>query len=271
MHTESLHDFNLGPLLSSKGIIPGIRANGELTPIPRAEHEFIVQGLDGLLGKLQAARALGARFSKWRAPIACSSHIAGYPTSISLQIQAETLAQFAAISQQAGLVPIVEPDVDFSRDADLSKSVHVHETVIAMIYERMKAHGVLIEGTLLKPSFPQPGIRNPQRANVTAEEIALATATMLSRSVPIAVAGVLFLSGGLSSQTATSYLAALNKLVSNAPEKSPFRRLPQLSFSFGRAIQGDALKAWLKGDKEGMRTMLAKWSNVSADAVNGAV
>lgn len=216
MHTESLHDFNLGPLLSSKGIIPGIRANGELTPIPRAEHEFIVQGLDGLLGKLQAARALGARFSKWRAPIACSSHIAGYPTSISLQIQAETLAQFAAISQQAGLVPIVEPDVDFSRDADLSKSVHVHETIIAMIYERMKAHGVLIEGkfldpyndlgcstdesecflgTLLKPSFPQPGIRNPQRANVTAEEIALATATMLSRSVPIAVAGVLFLSG----------------------------------------------------------------------------
>ncbi|PPQ66253.1 hypothetical protein CVT24_007271 [Panaeolus cyanescens] len=269
LHAESLHDFNLGPLLSSKGIIPGIRANGELTPIPRAEHEFIVQGLDGLLGKLQAARALGARFSKWRAPIACSSHIAGYPTSISLQIQAETLAQFAAVSQQAGLVPIVEPDVDFSRDADLSKSVHVHEAAISMIYERMKAHGVLLEGTLLKPSFPQPGLRNNERPNVTAEEIALATATMLTRCVPIAVAGVLFLSGGLSSDTATSYLSALNELVASAPERSALKRLPPLTFSFGRAIQGDALKCWVKGDKDGMKTMLAKWSKISADAANG--
>lgn len=149
MHTESVLDFKLATVLSDRGIIPGVCANGELAPIPRSEHEFIVQGLDDLLPKLQAARAAGARFSKWRAPIACTSADGGYPTRLSLETQAETLAQFAAISQQAGLVPIVEPDVEFvefAKDADLARSAEIHEKAIDMIYARMKVHGVLLEG-----------------------------------------------------------------------------------------------------------------------------
>lgn len=146
LHAETLIDFKLAPMLSDKGILPGIRANGELTPIPRSEQEFSVQGLDDLLPRMQAARAAGARFSKWRVPIACSSKDMGYPSELSLEIQANTLAQFAAISQQAGLVPIIEPDVEFSRDASLGRSVEVHERAISLTYERMKTHGVLLEG-----------------------------------------------------------------------------------------------------------------------------
>lgn len=101
------------------------------------------------MARLQAARIAGARFSKWRVPIACSSTTTGFPSPLSLEIQAETLAQYAAISQQAGLVPIVELDVEFSRDADLDRSAEVHEKAIEMIYERMRAHGVLLEGDRL--------------------------------------------------------------------------------------------------------------------------
>jgi len=144
-----LLDVKLAHILSDKGIIPGVRAEGELVPIPRSEEEFIVQGINDLLARLQAARIAGARFSKWRVPIACSSVTStGFPSPLSLEIQTETLAQYAAISQQAGLVPIVEIDVEFSRDADLDRSAEVHENAIEMIYERMRAHGVLLEGNM---------------------------------------------------------------------------------------------------------------------------
>jgi len=106
----------------------------------------MVQGIDGLLSDLQAAHAAGARFSKWRTPFACGPAGSTLPSTLALEIGAETLAQFAAISQQAGLVPIVEPDVDFSKDADLTRSAEVHEAIICKIYERMRAHGVLLEG-----------------------------------------------------------------------------------------------------------------------------
>ncbi|KAH9480534.1 Fructose-bisphosphate aldolase 5, cytosolic [Psilocybe cubensis] len=271
LHDETLRDFKLAEILSEKGIIPGVRANLELTPIPRSEDEFIVQGLDDLLSKMQAARAEGARFSKWRAPIACSSVEGGFPSRISLETQAETLAQFAAISQQAGLVPIVEPDVDFSRDADLTRSAEIHEQAIAMIYERMRAHGVLLEGSLIKPSFPQPGLRHPSRSNVTPEEIAVATATVLSRAVPAAVPGILFLSGGLPSSQATQWLAAINALVLASPPTSPFTRLPPLTFSYGRALQGEPMKHWVKGDEEAAKAALVKWSKACWHAARGEV
>ncbi|KAF9485845.1 aldolase [Pholiota conissans] len=302
LHPEALLSFNLAPILASKGIIPGVRANGELAPIPRSEadSEFIVQGLDDLLSKLQAARATGARFAKWRSPIACSSTVdvgskvegGRYPSALALEIQAETLAQFAAVSQQAGLVPIVEPDVDFSRDADLARSAEVHERIISMTYERMRAHGVLLEGSLLKPSFPQPGLQHPSRANITPNEIALATATVISRSVPPAVPGVLFLSGtqhfnvksfavahrarsvssgGLSSATATAYLAALNALVLTSAPTSPFKRLPPLTFSYGRAIQGEAMKLWVRGDDKGARAGITERAKACYHAARGEI
>ncbi|KAJ3754417.1 fructose-bisphosphate aldolase [Lentinula raphanica] len=256
LSSETLLDFNLGPSLINKGIIVGVRAHGELAPLPTSPFEFIVQGLDNLLPNLQAARAAGARFSKWRAPIACTSPALELPTQVSLDVQAETLAMFAAISQQAGLVPIVEPDVEFSADASLERSVEVHEKAIGMIYARCREHGVLLEGTLLKPSFPQPGLKHPSRSSTTPKDIALATLAVVSRAVPSAVPGVVFLSGGLPSSVAVSYLSAVNALVNSSSAPSPFARLPPLTFSYGRAIQGDAIKHWLKGEKISMKSSL---------------
>lgn len=146
LHPETLIDFGLAPILVAKGIIPGVRANGELKPVPNSPSEFIVEGLDGLLGRLQVARAAGARFSKWRVSIACTSKERRLPTQTSLELLADTLGQYAAISQEAGLVPIVEPDVEFSEDADLARSVEVHEQAIQLIYGRLKAYNVLLEG-----------------------------------------------------------------------------------------------------------------------------
>ncbi|KAG6840800.1 hypothetical protein C0991_004272 [Blastosporella zonata] len=260
LYSETLLTFQLAPLLSSKGIIPGIRANGELRPLPNYRDEFIVQGLDDLLPKLQAARIAGARFSKWRVPIACTSAERGLPSEAALDAHAETLAQYASVSQQAGLVPIVEPDVEFGEDADLARSAWVHEQAIARIYERCRIHGVLLEGSLVKPSFPQPGLKHPSREGTTPEDIALATVTTISRSVPSAVPGVLFLSGGLPPAVATSYLNAINKLVNSASPESPVARLPPLTFSFGRALQGDAARCWVRGDDEGMRQTFEKWA-----------
>ncbi|KAG5341559.1 hypothetical protein C0989_009476 [Termitomyces sp. Mn162] len=269
LYSETLLSFQLGPLLTSKGIIPGVRANGELRPLPNYHHEFIVEGLDGLFQQLQAARIAGARFSKWRVPIACTSVERGLPSEAALDAHAETLAQYASVSQQAGLVPIVEPDVEFMEDADLARSAWVHEQAIARIYERCRIHGVLLEGSLIKPSFPQPGMKHPSRESVTPEEIALATATTISRSVPSAVPGVVFLSGGLPASVATSYLGAVNKLVNEAGPESPLARLQPLTFSFGRALQGDAAKSWVKGDEEGMKEAFEMWSRACWLAAQG--
>ncbi|KIK59435.1 hypothetical protein GYMLUDRAFT_44428 [Collybiopsis luxurians FD-317 M1] len=269
LYPETLLDFKLGTMLSDKGIIVGVRANGELAPLPSSPFEFIVQGLDDLLTKLQAARAAGARFSKWRAPIACTSAALELPSQVSLDIQAETLATFAAISQQAGLVPVVEPDVEFSADADLARSVDIHEKIIGKIYSRCKEHGVLLEGSIIKPSYPQPGLKHPSRQTTTPKDIALATASVISRSVPSAVAGVVFLSGGLPSTVAISYLSAVNALVNSSPPNSPFSRLPPLTFSYGRAIQGKALQHWARGEKDLMKATLQEACRACWKAARG--
>ena len=205
-------DFGLAPILLAKSVIPGVRANGELMPVPNSPSEFTVEGLDGLLGRLQAARAAGARFSKWRVPIACTSKERGLPTQSSLELLADTLGQYAVISQEAGLVPIVEPDVEFSEDADLARSVEVHERAIQLIYGRLKTYNVLLEGqrscrearkyldlsstgSIIKPSFPLPGLKCVDRDKYKPEDIALATATVIARAVPTSVPGVAFLSG----------------------------------------------------------------------------
>lgn len=148
---ETLVDFNLSPILTKRGIIPGVRADTDSHPLPISPLEPATQGLDDLLPRLITARNAGARFSKWRAPILCNAKT--LPSHAALEAQAEALARFAAISQQAGLVPIVEPDVDFSEDADLRRSVEVHVKIISMIYARCAAYGVLIEGKLFEISF----------------------------------------------------------------------------------------------------------------------
>ncbi|KAG0701398.1 fructose-bisphosphate aldolase [Suillus ampliporus] len=254
LYHETLLDFQLAPVLSNRGIIPGIRADTDAHPLPISPLEPATQGLDDLLPRLQAAAAAGARFSKWRAPILCNS--SSLPTQAGLEVQAENLARFAAISQQAGLVPIVEPDVDFAEDADLKKSVEIHVKIISMIYARCATYGVLLEGSLIKPSFPQPGLKHPSRSTTSVEEIGLATATVLARSVPVAVPGVVFLSGGLSDSDAVKYLNAVNVVANKAPASSPLclSRLPPLTFSFGRGLQGDAMQKWVKGDELGAKS-----------------
>ncbi|KLO20293.1 aldolase [Schizopora paradoxa] len=265
---ETLIDFELGPLLVKRGVIPGVRADTDSHPLPISPLEPATQGLDDLLPRLLAAKAAGARFSKWRAPILCNAST--LPTQAALEIQSESLARFAAISQQAGLVPIVEPDVDFSEDADLRRSVEVHVKIISMIYARCAAYGVLIEGSLIKPSFAQPGIKHPSRQNTTPEEIAAATASVLVRSVPIGVAGVVFLSGGLPDETATEYLAHINALAkASTGTPNAFARLPPLTFSFGRGLQGDAMSAWVKRDEKGAKEAFAKRAKACSNAAKG--
>lgn len=219
-------EFNLAPLLLNRNIIAGVRADLSTAPLPSSPiSEPITTGLDDLFERLRAAHHAGARFSKWRAPILCNTQNA--PTREALEAQAENLARFAAISQRVGLVPIVEPDVAFDEDASLVKSLEVHVRAISLIFERCVKHGVLIEGilsmnaleyaiqthlysgTLIKPSFPQPGLLHPSRATISADEIAEATATMLTRALPVGVAGVVFLSGIIS-------LHFLNLMVPNS-------------------------------------------------------
>ncbi|KIJ53500.1 hypothetical protein M422DRAFT_222165 [Sphaerobolus stellatus SS14] len=267
LYHETLHDFGLAAILQERGIIPGIRADTDSHPLPISPLEPATQGLDDLLPRLQASYLAGARFSKWRAPFMVDSK--NFPTQAAIEAQAESLARFAAISQQAGLVPIVEPDVDFAADASLMKSVEAHVKIISAIYARLAAYGVLIEGTLIKPSFPQAGLKHPDRRNLTAKDVALATATVLARSVPVGVAGVVFLSGGLEDEVATDYLRALNSLVDSANSQSAFKRLPPLSFSFGRGLQGDAMKLWVKGDSKGAKEAFEKRAAVCYAATQG--
>jgi fructose-bisphosphate aldolase class I len=272
LYSETLIDFQLAPVLTKRGIIPGVRADTDAHPLPMSPSEPATQGLDDLLPRLQAAKAAGARFTKWRAPILCTGPSLNLPSQAALEVQAESLARFAAISQQAGLVPIVEPDIDWAgSDADLRKSVEVHVKIISMLYARCAAYGVLLEGSLIKPSFAQPGLKHPSRANVTPEEIALATATALARSVPIAVAGIVFLSGGLSDSDATTYLNALNVLVNHASSAAPsaLSRLPPLTFSFGRGLQGNAMQKWVKGDEEGAKKAFEERARVCSAAAKG--
>ncbi|KAG9315823.1 hypothetical protein JVU11DRAFT_3472 [Chiua virens] len=220
LYHETLIDFQLAPVLTKRGIIPGVRADTDAHPLPISPLEPATQGLDDLLPRLQASYKAGARFSKWRAPILCNSST--LPTQAGLEVQAESLACFAAISQQAGLVPIVEPDVDFTEDADLKKSV---------------------------------GGSREDHHTTSIETIGLATATALARSVPVSVAGVVFLSGGLSDSDAVKYLNAVNAVVNKPPVGAPLAlsRLPNLTFSFGRGLQGEAMRKWAGGDEGGAK------------------
>ncbi|KAI5123175.1 hypothetical protein M0805_000875 [Coniferiporia weirii] len=282
LHHETLVDFQLAPVLTARGIIPGVRADTDSHPLPCSPAEPATQGLDDLLPRLRTAYTFGARFTKWRAPILCDAHT--LPSQAALEAQAESLARFAAVSQQAGLVPIVEPDVDFSGDADLRRSVDVHVRAIALIYARCAAYGVLTEGALIKPSFAQPGLKHPSRSRTTPDEIAAATTAALARALPAGVAGVVFLSGGLADADAVAYLRSVNARVDSARTRTAaaameqgkgkggqdaVARLPPLTFSFGRGLQGGAMRLWVGGDEEGAREAFRGRAGECSRAVRG--
>jgi fructose-bisphosphate aldolase class I len=219
--------------LRRQGIIPGIKVDEGTTELAGFPGEKITEGLDGLRDRLGSYRDLGARFTKWRAVITIGD---GIPTQGCIQANAEALARFAALSQQAGLVPIVEPEVLMDGDHTIQRCREVMADTLAEVFAALRRHRVRLDGMLLKPNMVLSGSDCPEQAGV--EEVAEATVACMRDHVPASVPGLVFLSGGQTDEAATAHLSAMNRL-----EGVPW----QLSFSYGRALQAAALKAW-KGD-----------------------
>ncbi len=217
-------------LLTQRGIMPGIKVDKGTIEPPGFPGETVTEGLDGLRGRLGEYRDLGARFTKWRAVITIGP---GIPTAFCLQANAHALARFAALSQEAGLVPIVEPEVLMDGDHTIERCEEVSAATLQEVFAQLHAHRVFLEGMLLKPSMVLSGKSCPQQASV--DEVAEATVRCFRRVIPAAVPGIVFLSGGQSARQATEHLNAMN-----AMGEHPWA----LSFSYGRALQGPVLESW---------------------------
>lgn len=217
-------------VLSNRGIIPGIKVDKGLADIPGTQEEKATQGLDGLGSRLETYREQGARFAKWRAVIHIGYH---RPTRLAVDINAHGLARYAALSQAAGLVPIVEPEILMTGDHKIETCERVSEWVLNRVFSELIDHRVLLEGMVLKPSMVTSGDTCPDPAGISA--VARATLEVFKRAVPAAVPGIAFLSGGQSSELATAHLNAMNQAGPHPWE---------LSFSYGRALQEKPLKAW---------------------------
>jgi fructose-bisphosphate aldolase class I len=217
-------------LLDGKGIIPGIKVDTGAKPLALAEGETITEGLDGLRGRLEEYRGLGARFAKWRATYSIGKDM---PSEYCVWTNAHALARYAALCQEAGLVPIVEPEVLMDGTHSIAEASKATGRVLQAVYVELHDQRVDFRGTLLKPNMVLSGYDASDRAGV--EEVAEATLECFYRHVPAAVPGIVFLSGGQSDEDATAHLNAMN-----AMGPHPW----QLSFSYGRALQAPALKAW---------------------------
>jgi fructose-bisphosphate aldolase class I len=217
-------------LIASAGSLPGIKVDKGTKPLPFGPGEVITEGLDGLRERLVEYRGLGAKFAKWRAVIDIG---AGIPSYNCIKSNAQALARYAALCQDEGIVPIVEPEVLMDGDHDIDRCQTITEWVLKTVYEDLYYARVQLEGTVLKPNMVVPGKKCPKRASV--EEVAEKTARVLKSSVPAAVPSIAFLSGGQSDEEATAHLDALNRIGG-----LPWR----LTFSYGRALQAAPLKAW---------------------------
>ncbi len=217
-------------LLESKGIVPGIKVDKGAKPLALAEGETLTEGLDGLRERLTEYRELGARFAKWRAVITIGEEI---PSEYCIWTNAHALARYAALCQEGGLVPIVEPEVLMDGDHTIERSFHVTSQTLHAVFTELRDQRVHPEGILLKPNMVLPGYESAEQ--VSDEEIAQQTIRCFRRHVPAAVPGIVFLSGGQSEEEATRRLNAINAL---GPH--PWK----VSFSYGRALQAAALKAW---------------------------
>jgi fructose-bisphosphate aldolase class I len=217
-------------LLASRGVIPGIKVDNGAKAMAQFPGEKIAEGLDGLRERFADYRQLGAKFSKGRAVITIGN---GIPTQTCIKANAEALARYAVLAQEAQLVPIVEPEVLMDGDHTLARCAEATEIGLRAVFNALAAHRVALEGMLLKPNMVVAGEDCAEQPGV--EEVAKATFDCLRRVVPAAVPGVVFLSGGQTDEVATAHLNAMNRL-GDAPW--------QLSFSFGRALQSGALKTW---------------------------
>jgi fructose-bisphosphate aldolase class I len=221
----------LPEVLAKQGIVPGIKVDKGLQPLANAAGDKVTQGLDGLAERLQLYKTQGARFAKWREVYPISGQ---NPTALGLDVNAEMLARYAAICQTEGFVPVVEPEVLIDGDHSIARCAEVIELVLHAVFHALHRHKVVLEHIVLKPSMVTPGMENASRA--TPEQVAEATIEVFRRVVPAAVPSINFLSGGQTPEEATANLNAMNARFKDAPW--------ELSFSYGRALQEPALKAW---------------------------
>ena len=221
-------------LLEKQNIVPGIKVDGSTVDLPLSPGEKFTQGLDGLGGKLEEYVGMGARFAKWRAVITIGD---GTPTARCIEDNARSLGLYAAFCQEAGLVPIVEPEVLIDGDHSIEQCFEASEWMLRATYDALYEQGVELTGTLLKPNMVISGKGAERQSGV--EEVAQATVECLLRSVPAAVPGIVFLSGGQSALQATAHLNAMNNMYDNLPW--------ELSFSYARALQEKPMEIW-KGE-----------------------
>ncbi len=226
-------------VIAQAGALPGIKVDKGTKPLPFCANEVITEGLDGLRERLAEYRGLGARFAKWRAVIDIGP---GIPSYGCLVANAHALARYAALCQDEGIVPIVEPEVLMDGDHDADRCATVSEWLLKTVFEQLYHQRVALEGMVLKPNMVVPGKKSPKRASV--EEVAEKTLRVLKSCVPASVPGIAFLSGGQSGEEATAHLDAINKL-----GPLPWR----VTFSYGRALQAAPQKAW-SGKPENVAT-----------------
>ncbi len=220
----------LEKIIADSGALPGIKVDNGAKPLAGAPGEKITEGLDGLRERLKEYRDLGAKFAKWRAVIDIGD---GIPSWYCINTNAQALGRYAALCQEAGIVPIVEPEVLMDGNHGIDRCFEVTEAVLNVVFDELYLQRIRLEGVILKPNMVVSGKKCPKQAGV--EEVAEKTVQCLKRTVPAAVPGICFLSGGQSDEDATAHLSAMNAL-------GP---LPwKLSFSYGRALQHAALQAW---------------------------
>lgn len=245
-------------LLTSRGIVPGIKVDKGTRALAMFPGDKITEGLDGLAERLAEYRGLGAQFAKWRAVIDIDE--GSIPSMYAIRANAHMLARYAALCQEAGLLPIVEPEVLMDGAHNIERCELVTGQVLEAVFAELNAHRVVFEGILLKPNMVIPGKKCARQASV--QEVAEATLRCLKRHVPAAVPGIVFLSGGQSDVDATDHLNAMNAM---GPQ--PW----EVSFSYGRALQAPVLAAW-KGDESNVaaaQTALLKRCRLNGLARDG--
>jgi fructose-bisphosphate aldolase class I len=247
----------LPQLAARQGIVPGIKVDAGKIPLAHAPGDEITQGLDGLAKRLDGYKQQGARFAKWRAVYNVSDML---PSQLAVEANAEALARYAAICQEQGVVPIVEPEVLMDGTHSIERCAEVTELVLHEVFHALHRNRVVLEHTLLKPNMVVPGKEHAQQA--TPAEVAATTIRILRRTVPPSVPGIFFLSGGQTPTQATVNLDAMNRLGAQ-----PW----QLSFSYGRALQDPALKAWKgqAGRAHETQTALLKHARLNGAAREG--
>jgi fructose-bisphosphate aldolase class I len=233
-------------LLGGVGMIPGIKVDTGVKPLAGADGETVTEGLDGLRERLAEYGSLGARFAKWRAVFSIGQ---ATPSRYCIAVNAHALARYAALCQEAGIVPIVEPEVLMDGDHTIDRSAQVTEETLRAVFAELLDHRVRLEGIVLKPNMVLAGYQCPQQPSV--QEVAERTLAVLRRVVPAAVPGIAFLSGGQSDELASAHLSAINA-IGGAPW--------ELTFSYGRALQAAALRVWA-GEEANARSAQAAFEH----------